>query len=71
MGKTIVQHFIEEGEARGEVRGRQLILLNLLQAKFGDLPSPVEARLRQLSVPELDELAVRLIHAESLEELAL
>ena len=75
MGKTIVQHFIEEGEARGrkegETQGRQLMLLNQLQAKFGDLPSPVEARIQQLSIAELDALAVRLIRAESLEELGL
>ena len=71
MGKTIVQHFIEEGEARGEVRGRQLMLINMLQAKFGDLPSTVETRIRQLSIAELDQLAVRLIRAESLEELGL
>ena len=47
------------------------MLLNLMQAKFGALPSTVEERLQQLSVSELDQLTVRLIHAESLEEFGL
>ena len=47
------------------------MLLNQLQAKFGALPSTVEVRLQQLSVSELDQLAVQLIRAESLEELGL
>ena len=83
MSKTIVQHFIEEGEARGreegeargreegEARGRQLMLLNQLQAKFGALPAAVEERLQQRSLAELDQLAVALIRAESLDELDL
>ena len=83
MSKTIVQHFIEEGEARGreegeargreegEARGRQLMLLNQLQAKFGAVPAAVEERLQQRSLAELDQLAVALIRAESLAELDL
>ena len=71
MSKTIVQHFIEEGEARGEGLGRRLMLLNLLQAKFGALPAGIEGRLQQRSLAELDQLAVALIRAESLDELGL
>ena len=75
MSKTIVQHFIEEGEARGreegEGVGRRLILLNQLQAKFGALPAGIEGRLQQRSLAELDQLAVTLIRAESLDELGL
>ena len=73
MSKTIAQQLIEEGEARGEARGeahgRQLMLLNLLRAKFGDLPTAVEQRVQRLSVDELDRLAGQLIQAESLDEL--
>ena len=83
MSKTIAQHFIEEGEARGiamgeargeamgELKGRRLLLLNQLQAKFGPLPSRIEQRVNELDVPDLDALAVKLIHADSLEALNL
>lgn len=75
MGKTIVQHFIEEGEVRGRAEGRaegrQQVLLNLLRAKFGELSPANEDRLRSRSVEELDALALRLLHAQSLEELGL
>lgn len=75
MGKTIVQHFIEEGEVRGRAEGRaegrQQVLLNLLRAKFGELSPAIEDRLRTRSVEELDALALRLLHAQSLEELGL
>lgn len=82
-GKTIAQSLIEEseargeakgkakGEAKGEVRGRQMVLLNQLQAKFGDLPPEVERRVRNLSMTELDHLAIQLIRAASLVELGL
>lgn len=79
MGKTIVQHFIEEGEVRGRAEGqaegraegRQQVLLNLLRAKFGELSPASEDRLRTRSIEELDALALRLLHAQSLEELGL
>ena len=45
------------------------MLLNLLRAKFGDLPTAVEQRVQRLSVDELDRLAGQLIQAESLAEL--
>ena len=66
---------VKEGEAHGrtfgELEGRQLMLLNLLCAKFGELTPEVEQRVKALSVSELDQLAVQLIHAASLEELGL
>jgi hypothetical protein len=71
MGKTYYQALIEEGEARGEARGRRLLLLNLMQAKFGALPVEVAQQLEGQSVAQLDALAVRLIGAESLAELGL
>ncbi|MEW6756125.1 MAG: Rpn family recombination-promoting nuclease/putative transposase [Candidatus Latescibacterota bacterium] len=83
MGKTIVQHFIEEGEARGRAQGReegreegraegrQQVLLKLLRAKFGDLPPALEERLGALTADDLDDLAVRLLNARSLAELGL
>lgn len=83
MSKSMAQQLLEEGralgikegEARGEarraVRGRQRIMVNLLHAKFGDLPSGVEEQLQRMSIEELDQLAVDLIYAQSLEELKL
>jgi hypothetical protein len=75
MGKTYFQALIEEGEgrgeARGEVRGRRLMLLNQMEAKFGPLPETVVQTMERQSVAQLEALAVRLIEAQSLEELGL
>ncbi|MCA9627854.1 MAG: DUF4351 domain-containing protein [Myxococcales bacterium] len=55
------------GLAKGEARGKAELLLKQLKLKFGPLPRGTEARL--LLVPErLDELAERLLSAQTLEE---
>ena len=56
-----------QGEAVGEAKGKAELLLKQLKLKFGPLPRGTEARL--LLVPErLDELAERLLSAQTLEE---
>ncbi len=61
----------EIGIEEGDVRGRRLMLLNQLEAKFGPLPATVVQTMKRQSVAQLDALAVRLIKAETLEELGL
>ena len=54
----------QEGEAKGEAK----IILRLLRAKFGEVPSEAEERLHSASVEQLDTWAERLLTAESVEE---
>ena len=58
----------QEGEARGKAQGRVELLLRLLRAKFGEVPSEAEERLHSASVEQLDTWAERLLTAESVEE---
>jgi hypothetical protein len=48
---SIIQEWIQEGEARGEARGREAaareMLLVVLQQRFGTLPDAVVARVNQ------------------------
>lgn len=56
------------GEARGEARGRAEIVLRILSRRFGALPPGVIARVRAVSVAELDHLVDRALGEASLED---
>jgi predicted transposase YdaD len=60
-----VQEGIDLGVERGELRS----LRRLLKAKFGAPPEWAEDRLSKCSNQEIEDLSVRLLKAESLEEL--
>ena len=59
----------QQGLTEGRQEGRQDILKRQLQKRFGALPAWVEDRLAGFTAPELDEFAVRILDAASLEEL--
>ncbi len=59
----------EEGMQAGMQMGRQEILTQQLQKRFGAIPKRIKTRLTKLSVPELDEAALRLLDAATLDEL--
>ncbi|MDQ3813199.1 MAG: DUF4351 domain-containing protein [Armatimonadota bacterium] len=54
-----------------EVRGEQKAALRLLRRKFGDLPEPIEARVRAMQEEELDALFDKILDAQSLADLDL
>jgi hypothetical protein len=56
---------IKEGQQKGEVT----VLRRLLEKRFGPLPSWAEQRLTSKSIPELEDLSLRLLDASTLEEL--
>ncbi len=58
-----------EGRAEGRSEGRQEIVLRLLERRFGSLSPSTRDRLFTLSADELDDLAVRILDALSLESL--
>jgi len=59
----------KEGLRDGMQVGRQEILGQQLQKRFGAIPKRIKTRLTTLSVPELDELALRLLDVATLDEL--
>ena len=57
-----------EGEAMGRLDGSIVILLKLLTAKFGPLPTETVARIENASLEELQFWSVQLLTATTLEE---
>jgi hypothetical protein len=62
------RRYVAEGEARGEVRGRAALVAKLLARRFGPLTQQAETRIATASVAELDEIAERLLTAQTLHE---
>jgi len=64
---------LREGEQRGRQGGLQeggaTILLGQLTHRFGELDEAVQTRIRQLSMPQLDELSKSLLDFSSLTDL--
>jgi hypothetical protein len=54
---------------KGLRQGELVMLRRMLEARFGALPKPAEERLANCSAAEIEELGVRLLKAESLDEL--
>jgi hypothetical protein len=66
----IVEEWILQGEARGEVRGARETLLRLGHKRFGAPGADVVEALEAISSAEtLQQMAVRLLDVESWEEL--
>ena len=60
---------LQEGRQEGLQKGRQEVLRAQLTKRFGSVPSWAERRMANLSASELDDIAVRLLDAPSLEAL--
>jgi hypothetical protein len=58
-----------EGKLEGIQEGELTILRRLIRARFGDLPRWAEESLHSKSPIELESLSVRLLTAETLDEL--
>jgi flagellar biosynthesis/type III secretory pathway protein FliH len=62
----------QEGQQEGRQEGMHLMLLEMLQEKFGELPLVITDQVRAIeSQDELTTLATRVRHAESLADLGL
>jgi predicted transposase YdaD len=60
---------LEQGLEQGMQKGRKEILRRQLEKRFGPLPSAIETQLSILSEAQLDDLALRLLDAGTLDEL--
>lgn len=54
---------------KGMEEGERTVIRRLIERRFGSLPSWAESRLAALSSTELDDISVRILDAQSLEEL--
>ena len=64
--------FITDWIEDGIQQGKRLILIQQLMAKFGDLPQSVTEQIHGMTAEEeLDQLGIRLLTANSLEEMGL
>jgi hypothetical protein len=72
---SFIEEWVLEGEERGEERGQlratRDLTLNLLHARFGELPQSVVSRIEEADIAFCRDLCVRLLTAQSLEELGL
>ena len=64
---------LEEGKQEGLQQGRQegerKLLRRLIEKRFGPIPDWAEERLASRSAPELEELSLRVLDAQSIEDL--
>jgi hypothetical protein len=67
MGMTDAQVLV----AKGRQEGRQELLLEMLEARFGQLPSSAGERLSALTDSELSAITRKVLFAESLGALGL
>jgi hypothetical protein len=59
----------EQGKEEGRQEGELAVLLRLTEKRFGLVPVALRERLANMSVSELDAVALRLLDARSVEEL--
>ncbi len=67
-----ITDWIEDGIQQGLQQGKQALLIQQLMAKFGELPQSVTEQIHGMTTEEeLDQLGIRLLTADSLEEIGL
>jgi hypothetical protein len=69
--RQMVKTWSEEGEERGELKGRRATLLELLELKFPGLSDTVRQRVAEWPVEKIKEASRVLLTAQSLKELDL
>lgn len=71
-GMTWGDRLVARGREEGRVRGMQETILRLLERRFGSLPAGIREGVESTTTGErLEEIADRLLTAESLDELGL
>jgi hypothetical protein len=67
-GYEFQSDFARHHFARGQAQGRAALVVKQLTRRFGPLPPPVEARIAEASIAQLDEIGERLLTAQTLDE---
>ena len=72
MIRKWIEQGLEQGRERGLVEGSELgqiqLLTKQLTKRFGTLPTQIQQKIRSSHPPQLEEWALRLIDASSLDE---
>ena len=63
------QEGLRQGLRQGKREGELEILHRLIEKRFGPIPGWAEERLAARSAPELEELSLRVLDAQSIEDL--
>ena len=63
------QEGLQEGRQEGRQEGELKVLRRLIEKRFGPIPDWAEERLAARSAPELEELSLRVLDAQSIEDL--
>ena len=67
-----IQQGLEQARQQERQQGKRLFLIRLLATKFGELPQSVTEQIQGMTTDEeLDQIGIRLLTAESLEEMGL
>ncbi|MGI0490169.1 DUF4351 domain-containing protein [Alkalinema pantanalense CENA528] len=66
---SVEQIGYERGIQEGRQQGQELLILQLLARKFGSLPQPIHERIHQLSIEQLNALALAIFDLTSIEDL--
>ncbi|WP_437561392.1 DUF4351 domain-containing protein [Sorangium sp. So ce542] len=56
------------GEREGRLEGQRSTLLRLLRQRFGELPEPIEARIRAADAGQIDGWTDRVLTASTLDD---
>lgn len=66
---TVYQEIIRRGIQQGRQEGESIVISRQLMRKFGGLPAALQARLQQLSIEQLEELAEGLFDFSTIQDL--
>ena len=67
-----IQQGLEQARQQERQQGKRLFLIRLLATKFGELPQSVTEQIQGMTTDEeLDQIGIRLLTANSLEEMGL
>ena len=70
---TLAQQWLEQGREQGQEEGRlegeYRLLTKQLENRFGTLPKPIDERLKAARAEQLEQWAVRLLSARSLDDI--
>lgn len=69
--RAMVKTWSEEGEERGKEQGKRDLVLKQLKARFPDLSSTAQQRVKDWPVEKVEEVGIALLTAQSLRDLGL
>jgi len=67
--KQGIRQGMEQGIEQGAHQGAEAVLRRLMQKRFGPLPEWANTRLSEFTTPELEDLSLRLLDVQTLDEL--